>query len=858
MGGKVHSDSLKHLSEMLWQRAVEGIFDNEKELWTDFINTIAPLSLNSVLWKLSDDLSLHPVLMNTGQVSSKLRIARAQWTKYSHNSHFDESTGIADSFMAEHALKRMIAFPLRADGSIQGLITFFADSAFSEDQIEILRLFVRLYLITCLKIRSDSEIHQKQQWLKGIADSFPDMLFVVDDSLRIIFSNDKTLDGLSAIPGKKIEEIFPETISESLGKDIEKALKDGQIIEATGQQKTTKITPLSSDRALVTISSKTAIPSSKWYSDGCETLVLEHREGFIRYCFDGEKTTDIAGKSIEEVIDLSADRTEAVFEGKNYRCHFFENTIVLTGIVSDNLARKYRDLTRTLARSKSEKELVEILFSKLRAIKGIRRCYLGLSSTVKANFESEDNAPLPLDYIRKITAKGNIIILDKDNPVFSGSKVAIVDINDKNKSIGFLVLEVGDDISQNIALTEILGELGTDIGFALRNAELEKENSLITAQLLKTRKLETVSTLAGGIAHDFNNILTPILGFADLLLMEKEDNPKYFRYLKQIVGAAERAKKLVNQVLIFSRQIDQDFHSIDLGDTISETVNLLRAYLSDKVSLEFIQTESPLEINGNSAQLNQILIHIFNNAVSSFKGKSGEIRIELRKKQIDRDLLRKHPNLKIGSYAMLSVEDNGIGMGSQTLERAFDPFFTTKPVGEGSGMGLPVVHGIVTSHEGAIEIESTEGQGTKVMMYFPEKSSEYSGEYISSSQGNRERILLVDDESNVTFVLNEMLTKLGYNVSIRDTGEGALELFERDPEYFDLVITDQAMPGMTGIDLIISIKKIRSNIPTVIITGYSDSTAKEKGRKAGIDAYVMKPVVIKELAEVIRNALDRK
>ena len=197
-------------------------------------------------------------------------------------------------------------------------------------------------------------------------------------------------------------------------------------------------------------------------------------------------------------------------------------------------------------------------------------------------------------------------------------------------------------------------------------------------------------------------------------------------------------------------------------------------------------------------------------------------------------------------------------MDEKNLERAFDPFFTTKPVGEGSGMGLSVVHGIISSHDGAIEIKSTIGVGTDVFMYFPLRSKSYTKEYIRRSSAEKERILLVDDENNVTFVLNEMLTKLGYDVSVRDSGQSALDLFIKDTDYFDMVITDQAMPGMSGICLIEKLLEIRPNLPTAIITGYSDSATREKGKKLGVDAFVMKPVVIRELAEVIRNAIDKR
>ncbi len=396
-------------------------------------------------------------------------------------------------------------------------------------------------------------------------------------------------------------------------------------------------------------------------------------------------------------------------------------------------------------------------------------------------------------------------------------------------------------------------------------AEDITEQKKVEAALVKTERqfrqasrMEAIGTLAGGIAHDFNNILTAILGYTELGLASVQKGSRTQRNLQEVLTAGHRAKHLVLQILAFSRQSGPGKKTIPIHTVIREGVKLIRATLPSTITIsQSLKTEAT--ILADPTQIHQVVVNLCTNAEYAMRETGGRLEILLEDMELTATHIRDLPGLRGGPHVRLTVKDNGAGMASDILERMFDPFFTTKPYGEGSGMGLAVVHGIVASHGGSVVADSILGQGTKVEVYLPSvPAPAWEGIF---EQGplpvGKETILFVDDEETIVHLGKELLTYLGYTVEIHTNSLEALNQFRQDPQRFDLVITDQTMPGMTGEGLSRELLRIRPDLPIILCTGFSHLMSAEKAKALGIQAYLMKPLVIRDLAPIVRHVLDK-
>ncbi len=386
----------------------------------------------------------------------------------------------------------------------------------------------------------------------------------------------------------------------------------------------------------------------------------------------------------------------------------------------------------------------------------------------------------------------------------------------------------------------------------------EEQNKNLEEQLRQAHKMEAIGTLAGGIAHDFNNILAAILGFADLA---KEETPFYSPvtyHLEQVIKAGNRAKELIKHILSFSRKEAKQRSPIQIQPLIEETLKLLRASIPTTIDIEHDYGSNCEIIMGNPSQINQVLMNLCTNAAQSMDENGGLLEVKLDSVQLTSSDLLNHPNLPPGDYVHLSVKDTGTGIDHKYLDRIFDPYFTTKDVGQGSGMGLAVVTGIVRSHEGLITVASTPSKGTAFNVYFPKLVVHTQKEKSKSETLPRgtERILIVDDEVSMVDVTQRQLEHLGYQVTVKTSSNEALKLFQSQPESFDIVLSDQTMPEMTGEKLAKKLLEIRPNIPIIICTGYSAKLDAEKANRVGIRAFIMKPVDKRELARTVRDILE--
>jgi PAS domain S-box-containing protein len=386
----------------------------------------------------------------------------------------------------------------------------------------------------------------------------------------------------------------------------------------------------------------------------------------------------------------------------------------------------------------------------------------------------------------------------------------------------------------------------------------EKERLELENRLQQAQKMESVGTLAGGIAHDFNNILFPILGYTEMLLEEVSEDNKLRDSLNKIYTGALRAKDLVKQILTFSRQENSELKLMNLQPVIKEALNLMRSTIPTTIDIKQDIQDGCGAVNADPTQIHQIIMNLTTNAYQAMQETGGELKVSLNAIKLgEQDLI--NPDLKPGSYALLSVIDNGTGINKKSVEKIFDPFFTTKENGKGTGMGLSVVHGIVKSMNGAIGVDSEPGVGTEFNVYFPVKKNSLVKKKIqtkNSIQGGTERILLVDDEESILVMEEMMLTRLGYQVISYKSSIDALEAFRSDFAKFDLVITDMTMPDMPGNKLSGEMIRIRPDIPILLCTGFSETMSEEMSVSLGIKGLLMKPVVMKDFAQKIREILD--
>lgn len=386
---------------------------------------------------------------------------------------------------------------------------------------------------------------------------------------------------------------------------------------------------------------------------------------------------------------------------------------------------------------------------------------------------------------------------------------------------------------------------------------MEEERNKLERQLRQAQKMEAIGTLAGGIAHDFNNMLMAIMGYAEIARDETETE-KRGAFLDQIFRAGERAKDLISQILTFSRWREQERHPMEMVPILKEGLKLLRASIPATIDIrEELYAESAI-ISADPTQIQQVIINLCANAAHAMRERGGLLVVGLSHENVEAGMTSPVHGLGAGRYVKLTVTDTGSGIDPAIMERIFDPFFTTKKAGEGTGLGLSVVYGIVRSHGGAIDISSKQGEGTTVKVYFPlvEPFVKVKKEETLEIPGGSERILVVDDEKVLVELEGKMLASLGYRITTQASSMEALELFRARPEEFDVIITDMSMPSMSGVDLAKEILSLRPEIPIILCTGYSETVSVEKAKSVGIRGFLMKPVTRKDLANMVRRVLE--
>lgn len=409
---------------------------------------------------------------------------------------------------------------------------------------------------------------------------------------------------------------------------------------------------------------------------------------------------------------------------------------------------------------------------------------------------------------------------------------------------------------------KLIGVLGIGRDISERKAA-EKKRLELETQLRQAHKMEAIGTMAGGISHDFNNILAAILGYAEMARNEVPDDHPAKKSLLQVISASQRAKELIKHILTFSSMTSstKGMKAVDLADIIKEVLDFQRSVIPSTISISSEMNDSVGLILGDSNQIHQILMNLSTNAAHAMEEQGGSLHVTVSEEICEDEDLHDDQHLASGNYAKLTVTDTGQGMTPQILDRIFDPYYTTKDIGKGTGMGLSVVLGIVKKHSGFMKVNSKPGVGSTFQLFFPitdivrempEKIEE------NSLPTGSEKILFVDDEEMLVDIGQKTLERLGYHVVAETDSAKALEIFREDPAYFDLVITDQTMPQLTGSELASELLALRPGIAILLCTGYSSNMGEAGTTEIGIKGFINKPVEISVMANIVRNTLDNR
>ncbi len=453
---------------------------------------------------------------------------------------------------------------------------------------------------------------------------------------------------------------------------------------------------------------------------------------------------------------------------------------------------------------------------------------------------------------RWINALGQGAYDDQGHPVrMTGICIDITDRKEAEAELQKVYAELERRVEERtIELKEAYLRLETEMS----------ERAKVEDQLRQSQKMHALGTLAGGVAHDFNNILAAIIGFSEMIEEDIPSGNANIQHVRRVINAALRGRDLVQQILTFARKTEHARHLVSLSTLTSESLHLLRPSIPATIEIIFDSAGTSDTILASPVEIQQILMNLAANAALAMKENGGVLRISLTDIEIGPGCPIPEPELVPGSYVQLAVSDTGTGITPEVMERIFEPFYTTREVGQGTGMGLAVVYGIVKSLHGGITVDSKPGEGSTFRILLPRGSPDSGAETSEdgrSQGGGRGRVLFIDDEVSLVEWGQALLDRLGYEVTALSDSAEAFKVFSDDPSYFDIVITDQTMPGITGLALSRELLKIRPDLPIILCTGHSDAVTPDMLEKNGITVFLMKPLTRGELENALRRVLDK-
>ncbi|MBF0170854.1 MAG: response regulator [Nitrospinae bacterium] len=410
---------------------------------------------------------------------------------------------------------------------------------------------------------------------------------------------------------------------------------------------------------------------------------------------------------------------------------------------------------------------------------------------------------------------------------------------------------------EEMVITPLVDEKGRVTHFVGAKRDVTNEKAL-ERRILQAQKLEAIGVMTGGIAHDFNNILSAIIGYSEMALEETPKEAEAYLDLLEALRASHRARDLIRQLLTFARQGESEMRALKLSSVVKESVKLMRATLPANVEIIQDINGSGGSVNGDPTKINQIIMNLCANAAHAMPD-GGAITVRLRTVELESPLVTVQGSVPPGVYQRLTVQDTGHGMNPATLRQIFDPFYTTKEVGRGTGLGLAAVLSIVTAHGGGVTVVSSPGAGATFDIYLPllvEEAREEVGAELAAGPKGSERVFFIDDEAPLARMVDKGLSRLGYAVRIFTTAADGLAAFKEAPAAVDVLVTDLSMPQISGAEILRQSRAVRPDLPVIILTGFGETFTREEALRAGVNAYLYKPVAIHELARAIREVAD--
>ena len=703
---------------------------------------------------------------------------------------------------------------------------------------DIAGIVITSHTVSDLKETKESSI-ESDSLLRLLIENSETVITVQDIEGRYLYCNGSSRFGIyeNDMLGMIPEEIFNENDAALIMDHLRKAASTGEMIHTESSMEwngsayyfKNHIVPLKNeDNTVNVIISIFENTTGRKIAEEALNIRLRYEEGLARcsktLLEDNKETLDDALKYLKNAADID-------------RVYIFENYINADGEIGMRLKHEVCGLGTP---SEAENPTLNFLsykngFIRWQEILGQNQAVRG---TIEAFPEHEKNVLISRGFLSILVLPINV----------RGSWFGFIGFEDTKKNRSW------DD--EDIRLLHTAAEM---IGTYIERKLSEKERKTIEVQLQQSQKMEAIGTFAGGIAHDFNNILFPIIGYTEMAIEDLAERAETRNNLQQVLMAASRAKDLVKQILTFSRMSDQEKKPLRIQPVLKEVLKLIRASLPTTIQMHSSINRNCGAILANPTEIHQVLMNLCSNAYHSMREKGGVLEVILDETRLSKKELASYPGRDPGAYLKLTVIDTGTGMSDIVKQQIFNPYFTTKESGEGTGLGLSVVHGIISEHNGFIKVETEPGSGTKFEVFLPriETLDEAKDQQLTDTvPAGKERILLVDDEFQIVKIIHQMLETLGYKVTPRTSSVEAFEAFRSNPERFDLLITDMTMPNMTGVELSKEIMRIRPDLPIILCTGFSELITEEKAKAIGIRELVMKPVVKKELAETIRKVLQ--